>query len=312
MERSKKMLGLGIAVVIALLAVTFFMADNLTTTTNAAEGGPEMVLAVKTGAECDGSTCTVAEGAAFTLSVVIVTPPSQGYILAQAYVLFGSDLVYKPSDLPLDEFSWPECTPASLAVRDQLDDVSVLSGCITGILVRPVSNYSGNLLNFAMNCSAGPSSTEVELLEAGNPVALTNGALFKDEADAEIIPKVSNLTINCGDVGGGDPTDTPEGPDATPTATPDESADTPTATPDVPVDTPTNTPVVPTATPSDQPCGDVDGDGEVTSLDSLFILWLIADLIEDTPKFGDVNGDRIVSAIDAALVLQIVAGLHTC
>ena len=51
MERSKRTLVFGTAVVIALLAVTFFMADNLTSTTNAAEGGAEMILTIP-GGDC--------------------------------------------------------------------------------------------------------------------------------------------------------------------------------------------------------------------------------------------------------------------
>ena len=103
-----------------------------------------MALAVKGAGNCSGSTCTVPLGAAFTLAVEVVTAPSQGYVLAQSYVDFGPDLNYNPSAAPLDEFSWPECTPASLPVRGQLDDESIISGCLTGILTRPVSNYVGN------------------------------------------------------------------------------------------------------------------------------------------------------------------------
>ncbi len=307
MERSKRILGLGAAAVIALLAMTFFMADNLTSTTDAAEGGPEMALTVSEGGTCEGSTCTVEPGAAFTLSVEVLTAPAEGYILAQSYVVFGSDLTYKPTDLPLDEFSFPECSPASIALRDQLDPESVLSGCITGILVRPVSTYTGNFLNYSMNCSAGDSSTLVQLLPEGDPIALTNGALFKDPGDNPIIPKVSNITIVCG-AGGGDPTDTPDVPDETPTNTPD---DVPV---DTPTNTPTNTPVPPTSTPSEQQCGDVNDNEAVDAVDALLILQVEAGLIDGADRLpkgdqADVNGDGNVDSRDAALIQQVVAGL---
>ena len=166
-----------------------------------------MVLTVKDSGTCEGSTCTLEPGAAFTLSVEIVEAPPEGYIFIGSYVVFGPDLIYKPSEKALDEFSFPECTLASIALRSQLDDESVLSGCITGVLVRPVSNYVGNFLNYAMNCSEGDSTTVVELLPEGDPVALTNGALFKLEDDTPVVPKVSNIPVVCGS--GGDPTATP-------------------------------------------------------------------------------------------------------
>lgn len=310
MNRNKRILALGSAVVIALLAVTFFMADTLTSTTNAADGGPEMSLTVKDGGTCEGSTCTVAPGADFTLTVEIVTAPAQGYILAQSYIVFGADLTYTPSALALDEFSWPECTPASLPVRGQLDDESVLSGCLTGILVRPVSNYAGNFLNYAMTCSSGTSSTEVQLLEAGHPDALTNGALFKDENDLEIVAKVSNITVNCG-AGAPPETNTPTGPTDTPgpTATTGPSA-TPTETPEA-----TDTPV-----PPDQLCGDVDLNETVNSVDSLQILFVVAALTTldslDAPENADVgtasssgNPDGEVTSVDSTFILQHTAGL---
>ena len=115
------------------------------------------------------------------------------------------------------------------------------------------------------------------------------------------MPKVSNLTINCGDVGGGDPTDTPVATD-TPGPT-GEATDTP-----VPTDTPEPTA---TSTPSPQLCGDVDGDGVVNSLDALRILFVVADLTDvlPVPENADVNGDDVVDAVDAGLILQKEAGL---
>ena len=306
MERSKKILGFGAVVVIALLAVTLFMADNLTSTTNAAGGGPEMRLTIP-GGDCADGTCTVGNGESFTLTVEVVAFPDGGYSLAQSYVDMGSDLVYKPTDAPGDEFVWTECL-TSVALRQNLNDTGWLHGCLTGLLPPlPASEYTGTLIELKVNCSEADSTTEVLLIPSGTPPALTNGAVFSDPGGTQTVPKTSNLTVVCGAGNGVPPTMTPE-PTEEPTAGPspttgptDVPTDTPEAT-DTP--TPTDTPV-----PPDQPCGDVDGDGDVTSLDSLFVLWLVADLIDETEKSADVNGDGVVNAVDAALILQKEAGL---
>ena len=303
MERSKKIFVLGAAFVIALLAVTFFMADNFTSTTDAAGGGPEMILTVKTGGECDGSKCTVPLDGSFTLAVEIVDAPTD-YILAQSFIEFGSDLIYKPTDTALEEFVWDGCTPSSIALRDQLEPTSVLHGCLTGIFEPfPVSNYVGNLIDLSMNCSSGESSTLVELLPfvAGQR---TSGALFKDADQTEFIPKVSNLTINCG-TGPPPATPTEAGPTEPPTITPTEG----------PTDVPTETPVpTVTPTPSPQLCGDVNASGTVDAVDALLILQVEAGLIASIdrlakPGQADVNSDDNVDSRDAALIQQVVADL---
>lgn len=94
-------------------------------------------------------------------------------------------------------------------------------------------------------------------------------------------------------------------PTNTPTATPNLS-DTPTIVP-----TPTSTP---TPTPTDVSglqLGDVDCDGDVTSVDATLILQLEAELIDLLPckPDGDVNGDFLLDAIDAVLILQFIGGL---
>ena len=56
--------------------------------------------------------------------------------------------------------------------------------------------------------------------------------------------------------------------------------------------------------------GDVNGDGEVNSVDAALILQLNAGLIASLPcqEAADVNGDGAVSSEDAALILQFTAG----
>ena len=56
--------------------------------------------------------------------------------------------------------------------------------------------------------------------------------------------------------------------------------------------------------------GDVNGDGEVNSVDAALILQLNAGLIASLPcqEAADVNGDGAVTSEDAALILQFTAG----
>ena len=306
--RSKKVLVLGAATVIALLAVTFFMAGNFTNTTNAVGSGPEMKLTVKDGGECGDDGCTVPSGGAFSLVVEIVTNPPD-YILAQSFIVYGPNLTYKPTAAAGDVFIWPECN-TSVALTGSTNENSVLHGCLTGLLPPlPVSNYAGNMLALDMNCAAD-GSHEVLLLPEGDEKAGTSGALFKLSDESPVIPKVSNLTITCGE---GPPVTPPTvGPTASPTITP-----TPGEATDTPVP-PTATTVPPTDTPSPQLCGDVTDDGLVNSLDAQLILIVSAGLstaeaIMDAPENADVGGlqapDGVITSADATLVLQKSARL---
>ncbi len=295
--KSRNYLGIGIAVIIALLAVTAFMADQHDTASAADHGA--LSLSVP-GGDCSGTTCTVDQGAAFTLEAQIDTAPAAGYILVQSWIDFGSDLVYKPTDdaTGADELVWDDngCT---VAVRATFVAAAVGHGCTTGIIPPlPVSNFEGTLVSLAFNCSEGESSTEVQLLPVGAPVALTNGTEFKDPDNASITPKLTNITINCG-MGGGSPVPTDE--------TPVPTDDTPVPTDVTPE--PTDVTPEPTDTPPDDLCGDLNKDGSVDSRDALWVLWFTAGLVSDLDNDGDVNGDGSVTAIDASLILQAEAGL---
>jgi len=70
----------------------------------------------------------------------------------------------------------------------------------------------------------------------------------------------------------------------------------------------------PTPTPTGAPPaipGDASCDGAVTSLDALFVLQFVAQLLPALPcqAAADVNGSGSVDAIDATVILQFVAGL---
>ena len=73
---------------------------------------PEMILNIK-GGDCDDqirpTSCDVALGSTFTLSVDGIGVPPAGYTLMQTFIDFGADLVYKPSDVVAEEVVWPDC-----------------------------------------------------------------------------------------------------------------------------------------------------------------------------------------------------------
>ncbi len=108
------------------------------------------------------------------------------------------------------------------------------------------------------------------------------GQAFVETAVLEIPPPALDLELrlNCG-----------EGPVTTPTRT---------RTP-----TPTRTPMPP------KPCGDVNDDGNVNSIDAALVLQLSAGLVGSLPNAAsaDPSRDGQINSIDSALILQRVAGL---
>ncbi|MCH8009897.1 MAG: hypothetical protein IIC91_13645 [Chloroflexi bacterium] len=183
---------------------------------------PEMLLNIK-GGNCDDSerptACDVPVGEEFLLSVDAVAVPSSGYILAQTFVDFGKNLTFKPSEFAIQEISWPDCQSATV-VRSQIDHTLPAQGllintddvvghsCITGLIPPlPASHYVGNLVEFVLTCSTEPSTNPVELLpydpafpRPPGTVAGTNGALFTEPNGSQIVPLLSDLTVNCVDV----------------------------------------------------------------------------------------------------------------
>ena len=307
MKRRSTYLGFGLAAVLALVAVAFFLADQIQTT-SAAGGGTEMSL----NADGCAADCTFANDEKFTLVVEIVQGPADPYVGAQSFIDFGPDIVYD-GDLAAaaDEVVWPDCSEA-VALRSVFPEF-VAHGCLSGLIPPlPTSTYVGNFLEISLTCSSSSSTTEIRLVPSGDPDAPTSGAAFVlEDLVTQVVPKVSDLSVTCG---AGPPADT---------ATPAGPTDTP-----GPTNTPapaTDTPVSPTATPvPDQICGDVDRDGQVSSLDAMWVLWFDAGLVNAllplkdndqdglTDLIGDINGDRLQNSIDAALILQIAADLYDC
>ena len=116
-----------------------------------------------------------------------------------------SGLEYKPTVAASDEFTWQDCDP-TITVRSQFGPALVGHGCLTG-LTPPLllSAYTGNAVDLDFTCSTEVTTTEVRLVpaltEGSDPVALTSGAQFSRQNvfgnDIQVIPEVSNLTVNC-------------------------------------------------------------------------------------------------------------------
>ncbi|MCH7699144.1 MAG: hypothetical protein IH865_09445 [Chloroflexi bacterium] len=222
---------------------------------SAASSGPEMGLSVPPG---DTTTCPsgtdpghvcIDVGSSFTLSIEAIGIPAIGYVLMQTYIVYGADLDFKQASAS-SEIVWPDCNIApvsglwdasGLVTTDLNVAVAVHHGCLSGLPPLPKSNHIGTLVSLSFNCAATSSSTEVKLLPDGDAIAATNGALYKDINSASVIPKVSNLFVDCVA-----PTPTPtDTPTETPTPT---STRTPTIT-STPTMTPTPPPVESVSTP---------------------------------------------------------------
>ncbi len=257
-SRTALKLTLVAVVVVAAVAMLLAWDQPAQERAEAAGGGPEMGLSVPL---VDTTTCPsgtpsghvcVEAGNSFTLSVEAIGIPAIGYVLMQSYIVYGSDLDYKQASAS-SEIVWPDCNVAPLSglwnasgqiTTDLNVAVAVNHGCLSGLLPPlPPSNHIGTVIDLAFNCPAASSSTEVKLLPDGDPIALTNGALYKDANSAAVTPKVSNLFVDC------------IGPTPTPSDTPIPPTPTPTVSP-----TPTDTPT-PLPPPSERP------DVKVTKVD---------------------------------------------
>jgi hypothetical protein len=149
----------------------------------------------------DGNAkCSIALGENMTLAVLATKPPAGGYVLAQAWINYGDLLSYVPAPVAADEVTWPD---ASFSIRG-IDSDAVDLGAITGLVTPlPVSFYVGAIFEFAFSCTSTPSSSNVELLPNGDPVARTRGALYTEASSngPQIIPEVGALTVSCVDIG---------------------------------------------------------------------------------------------------------------
>ena len=324
---------LGFAAVLAAIAGAVLLLARDTQTTSGVDGGPEIpemrLVVVEPEGACVESVCQVGLLTKFTLGVEIVEAPPQGYIEAASFIFYGSDITFDPTaSRARDEIVWPDCDTAT-AVRGQVDntrpppgvgptntDEAVNHGCLSGLLTQPISHYVGMFVEISFTCSEGPSLNEIDLLPVGagddeTSIASSSGSKFKDGQQVTIDPKLSGLTVRCGEPPTATPTATitPGGATLTPLPTP-----TPSVTP-TPTVTPSPVPLLftPTATViSELPCGDVNGDFMVDSQDALWVLWFASNQIIHLPVPGDIDGDGVTGPVDALFILWITLNLYLC
>jgi hypothetical protein len=301
--------GLPLAVLAALVAVFVMWAPGSGGGRGAEAAVDPSVDFSMSSAGCNSggsSTCTVDPGATFTVSFNIDALPSNG-----SYDGYDTRFNYT-SGLTIPEFPAPSttnfcqnnsgaCASGSLSpnwpdcVFNASDFTStpgqVAAGCAIGI-GGASSTYLGALAHLNFTCPTEPASQTITLL-AGDGNTDTVDATFAAYSEAAD----ESLTITCG--GGVEPTATP---------TPCEP-NCPTAT-NTPMASPTP---MPTSTPTGQ-CGDANGDGSTNSLDSLWVLWVVAGLQDEVPRpeLADMNDDGMINAVDATIILQIDAGLFDC
>ena len=237
---------------------------------------------------CDSSlgptTCTVAPSATFTVSYNVLGQPAAGWAGYDLKVDFAGSITYVNDSLVPPPAggsgTWPGCAFA-VGETPAVPTTTMNTACAD--LTATNQMFTGVAAKFNMTCGASGSGT-ITLLggDANSDLVDESFAAHSEAAD-------ETLTINCG-AGGGPPADTP--------------------TPGGP------TPRPPTPTPTRPPAagrGDVNGDGSVSSVDALWVLWMKAGIIDHVPhpENADLNNDGMINSLDALFILQIAAGLIT-
>ena len=151
------------------------------------------------GVSCSADVCTVELGSTFTATVAVDDAPDGGYILVQSFIDYGTSLTYNRTEDRTDELLWPDVASEQVFVRGEVAAGLVNHGGLTGLIPPlPASEYVGPVFEIALTCTDDVSSTNLQLLPAGDPIGLTNGAMFTDVDAVQVTPKVNSITINCG------------------------------------------------------------------------------------------------------------------
>ena len=245
------------------------------------------------------SLCILDDGSAFTVAMIPSTIPAGGYGFWQVFLSYGS-LHYKPGplgggtddggEMTWDLSFWPLRAPADPFGDEGIVGYGNLSDFFPPL---PLSQQKTALVTLAMSCTSG------DTLEMRDSDFRPDGSLYGGtEATILFVPEVHTINISCGP------------PTPTPTPCPDGKEPLPSGGCGTPEPTPTATDT-PTATPTpDFACGDVNGDGQIGSVDSLWILWVVAQLIAEVPMpwVADPDQDGAITVVDAFLLLQFDAG----
>ena len=141
-----------------------------------------------------GEVC-VGFGQKFDVIVVADAIPPNGYFFAQAWIDYDSQgLVHKKNS----QLLWPDCEPSKFLPSQNAAKDSASANCATAFLPPPPrSVYKGDLYSFSMTCTAGGSSSQIDLIPFGQAPAGADGALYKDTTGIDFIPAVTGITVNC-------------------------------------------------------------------------------------------------------------------
>ena len=244
------------------------------------------------------SLCILDDGSSFTVAMVPSTIPAGGYGFWQIFLSYG-DLQYKPGPIgggtdDGGEITWDlSTTPLRAPVEPAGEEGVVGYGNLSSLISPlPLSQQKTALVTLEMNCT---SSDTLEMIDFDTR---PDGSIYGGtEAAIVFVPEVHAIAINCGPPPP-TPTPCPAGKDPSPGGGCGTPEPTPTAT-----ETPPPTPVF--------ACGDVNGDSQVSSLDALWIRWLVAGGIDGVGvgDVADLNKDVATNEIDSLILLQFEAGL---
>ena len=178
-----------------------------------ADDATQMSISISgSGVSCSADACTVDPGSTFTVTIAVDAAPDGGYVLVQSFINYGMSLTYNRTEDKADELLWPDVASDQVYVRGEVAAGLVNHGGLTGLIPPlPASEYVGPVFEIELACTDDFSSTNLQLLPAGDPIGLTNGAMFTDADAEQITPKVNSVTINCG--GGEAPADDDDGGD---------------------------------------------------------------------------------------------------
>ena len=141
-----------------------------------------------------GKVC-VTLGQKFDVIVVADEIPLVGYFRAQAWIDYDSQgLVHKKNTQVL----WVDCDVAGFLRTQDIPNNGAAAGCQTALLPPgPASFRKGDLFSFSLTCTSTQSSSQINLLPYGDPVAGTSGAVFIEPDGTPHIPSFTGILVNC-------------------------------------------------------------------------------------------------------------------
>ena len=208
-KRTRRLIAAGaVLVAAAVLALLLGVSAQLIDRASAASGGgPEMALSLASGGTCSAlpTKCEVPTGAKFEVSIDAVQIPSNGYPRVQAWIHYGDALGDQTNAGFAKAFSitWVDCEAGNFLVTNtdqggSANRDSLSFACQTFLIPPgPESFVVGSLFTFSLTCTSSESTTLIELLPLGESPAGSAGTTFVSQLGADIVSKVSDLTVRC-------------------------------------------------------------------------------------------------------------------